>query len=326
MVCRHRSLLQNEMLSERWAELTPDNRHGGTAFWHIAAIPGGNERMVSIPALGGSPVAFTDTNGNQREIPLSQLFFDSDGIKATNWPPYFTYKTIVDPWLDYLVAQGLLVPGAVPKGKPALTIKARQDGAAGNAVSIGFANPVTNADPSAATVDTTVSARQSWSLLTADSLQSVLGTTTATGSQPGLVVLVTPAPAAGTIPAAGTVAAAGTPAEFAIPKQGGGTAFTLQAVFNTAADAADAALLTVTIADVDPASGSFSLVVNWTKSVSATTLKDLETANPFAFLVSFAAPAGGLIGPPNAGAIALQGGADNSPSGAVTAQATALMG
>src|SRR5882672_12185957 len=52
-------------------------------------IPRREPHMVNIPALGGSPVAFTDVNGNQREIPLSQLFFDSHGINASNWPPYY---------------------------------------------------------------------------------------------------------------------------------------------------------------------------------------------------------------------------------------------
>ena len=76
--------------------------------------------MINIPVLGASPVAFTDANGNQREIPLSQLFFDSNGINATNWPPYYTYKSIVDPWLGFLVAQGLLSPGAVPRESRAM--------------------------------------------------------------------------------------------------------------------------------------------------------------------------------------------------------------
>ncbi|MEO8714662.1 MAG: hypothetical protein ABI369_06590 [Acetobacteraceae bacterium] len=282
--------------------------------------------MVNIPALGGSPVAFTDTNGNQREIPLSQLFFDSNGINATNWASYYVYKSIVDPWLAYLVAQALLAPGTVPTGKPALEIAAREAGAAGNAVSVTFANPTPNADPNAATVDTTVAARQSWSLLTAASLSSVLGTGPGTGSQPGLVFLTGAAPAAGTMPVAGTVAAAGSPAEFVIPKQGGGTAFTLEALFNTAADAGDAALLSVTVPNVDTTNNSFSLVVNWTKSHAAATVHDLVNANPLGFLVSFAAPSGGLIGAPNAGTLALQGGADTSPTGPVTASASALMG
>jgi hypothetical protein len=145
--------------------------------------------MVNIPALGGSPVAFTDINGNQREIPLSQLYFDTHGINATNWPPYYSYKPTVDSWLAYLVAQGLLVPGTQPAGKPALVIAAREAGAAGNAVTVTFANPTPNADPKAATVDVTVTARQSWSLLTATSLETVLGTGPTTGTQPGLVFL-----------------------------------------------------------------------------------------------------------------------------------------
>jgi hypothetical protein len=282
--------------------------------------------MVNIPVLGGSPVAFIDINGNQREIPLSQLYFDSHGINATSWAPYYSFKPIVDPWLAFLVAQGMLVPGTRPAGKPALIIAAREAGAAGNAVSVTFANPIPNADLKAATVDLTVSARQSWSRLTAESLQKVLGTGPGTGSQPGLVFLAGPAPAAGTIPVEGTVPAAGKPAEFAIPKQGDGTAFTLEALFNSDDDAADAALLTVTVAQVDATRGSFSLIVNWTKSQQTASLDALLNKNPFAFLVSFAAPSGGLIGPPNAGTIALQGGADSSPTGALIATATALMG
>jgi hypothetical protein len=280
--------------------------------------------MVNIPALGGSPVAFTDGNGNQREIPLSHLYFDSHGINAASWPPYYSYKPIVDPWLAYLHAQGMLVPGTQPAGKPALIVAAREAGAAGNAVSVTFANPTPNADPKAATVDVTVSARQSWSWLTAESLQSALGTGPGTGSQPGLVFLTGPAPAAGMIPVEGTIPAAGKPAEFVIPKRGDGTAFTLEALFNS--DAADAALLSVTVAHVDATRGSFSLVVDWTKSQQAVSLDDLLNKNPFAFLMSFAAPSGGLIGPPNAGMIALQGGSDSSPTGVLTAAATALMG
>jgi hypothetical protein len=183
-----------------------------------------------------------------------------------------------------------------------------------------------NVDPKAAMVDVTVSARQSWSWLTAESLESVLGAGPGTGSQPGLVFLAGPAPAAGTIPSEGTVSAASTPAEFAMPKQGNGTAFTLEALFNSDADAAAAALLTVTVANVDATRGSFSLIVDWSQSQKAVSLDDLLNKNPFAFLVSFAAPSGGLIGPPNAGAIALQGGADGSPTGVLTTAATALMG
>jgi len=111
-----------------------------------------------------------------------------------------------------------------------------------------------------------------------------------------------------------------------MPKQGDGTAFTLEALFNADTDAADAALLKGTVANVDVTRGSFSLIVDWTKSQKAVSLDDLLNKNPFAFLVSFAAPSDGLLGPPNAGTIALQGGADESPTGALTATATALMG
>jgi hypothetical protein len=285
----------------------------------------GSEQMVNIPALGGSPVAFTDDNGNQREIPLSQLYFDSNGnINATGWKPYSTYQSIVDPWLTYLVAQKLLTQGPVPAAKAALAISAREGGVAGNTVNVTFANPTPSADPNAATVDVTVSANQSWSGLTAEKLEGMLGTGPGTGSQPGLVFLKAPPPSAGTMPQAGPVAGSGTPPEFAVSKQGGGgTAFTLEPLYTDA----DAALLSVTVG-VNATNNSFSLVVNWTKFKAGVRLHDLldANANPFAYLVSFAAPAGGLIGPPNARTITLQGGADSRTSPSVTATATALMG
>jgi hypothetical protein len=274
--------------------------------------------MTNTPALGGSPVAFTDDNGSQREIPLTQLFFDDNGINASNWAPYATYKAIVDPWLASLVAQGLLAPGPAPSGRAALQVTAREGGAAGNAVSVSFANP----NMAAGTVDVTVQAQQVWSMLTAGTITAVLGTGAGTGSQPGLVFVVPPPPQANAKPAAGTVPAAGTPAQFAVPQQGGGTAFTLQALYSDAADAADAALLTVTVTP-DGENPWFSLAVSWTKTRAGASVADLVSANPFAFLVAFAAPEGGLIGPPNAGTLTLQGGTDTP---AVAAKATAFQG
>jgi hypothetical protein len=63
--------------------------------------------------------------------------------------------------------------------------------------------------------------------------------------------------------------------------------------------------------------------VAWTKTQAGGKVSDLVANNPFAFLVAFAAPDGGLIGPPNAGTITLQGGTDTP---AATASATALQG
>jgi hypothetical protein len=261
-------------------------------------------------------VAFTDGNGAQHEIPLTQLYFDDDGINADNWPLYDSYKAIVDPWLAALVAQGLLQPGPAPTGKPALLLTAREDGAGGNAVSVGFANP----DATAGTVDVTASTQQNWTYLTADTLEAVLGTGSGTASQPGLVVLVVPAPAAGLMPAAGPVAPTGTPPQFVVAKQGGGTAFTLAPRY---ADA-DAASLEVTFTP-DASNAWFSLSVSWSKTATGVKLTDLvdATNNPFAYLAGFAAPDGGLIGPPNAGTVTLQGGADAT---ATKATATALQG
>ena len=272
--------------------------------------------MSSRPVTGGSAVAFTDTNGAQHEIPLSLLQFTDAGLSAANWPPYADYQAIVDPWLASLVAQGLLQAGAAPSGKPALMIEARQDAAAGNAVSVTFANPDATAD----TVDVTVGSDQRWTLLTPANIDGVLGETAGAGSQPGLVILA--GPPAGTMPAAGAVAMSGTPPQFVVPDQEGGTAFTLAPIFDDASDAADAALITVAVTP-DPTDSWFSLEVQWSKTAIGVKTGDLVNANPFAFLVSFTAPSGGLIGPPSAGAINLQGGSVAPPA---KASATALQG
>jgi hypothetical protein len=272
--------------------------------------------MVNRPVTGGSAVAFTDANGAQHEIPLSLLQFTDNGLSAAKWPPYAAYQAIVDPWLASLVAQGLLQAGPAPSGKPALLIEARQDATGGDAVSVAFANPDATAD----TVDVTVSSDQRWTLLTPATIDGVLGETAGAGSQPGLVILT--APPAGTMPAAGEVAGTGDPLEFVVPDQSGGTAFTLAPIYDDASEAADAALLKVTVAP-DPTNSWFDLEAQWSKAVAGVKTGDLVSANPFAFLVSFAAPSGGLIGPPDAGAVNLQGGSAAPPA---KASATALQG
>ena len=40
---------------------------------------------MAYQALATGPVSFLDSNSNQREIPLSAIYFDSNGPNASGW-------------------------------------------------------------------------------------------------------------------------------------------------------------------------------------------------------------------------------------------------
>ena len=71
--------------------------------------------MQNLPALGTGPVSFVDSStGNQFEIPLSLISFDSNNqpviASSANTPA--EYAGLEKTLLPTLVAQGLIFPGA----------------------------------------------------------------------------------------------------------------------------------------------------------------------------------------------------------------------
>ncbi len=66
-------------------------------------------------ALATGPVSFLDSNSNQQEIPLSAIYFDSNGPNASGWLSLggnSANTTLVKALLAQLAAQNLLTPGA----------------------------------------------------------------------------------------------------------------------------------------------------------------------------------------------------------------------
>jgi hypothetical protein len=270
---------------------------------------------MAYQALATGPISFLDTNSNQQEIPLSAIYFDSNGPNANSWPNYSENSALIQALLKQLVAQGLLKPGTQTTPTPALTITATEAGATGNVIQV----TISNVSTSAGTMTMLVSATEVYPGLTTATIANALGTSAATAN--GLVYLQSnndQPPAAFT----GTIA---TPAlTCAVPQaaNSGETAFTLAAV--DSADAADAANISITVAPDPLPATTFTLTASWKKTQNDVTLAMLTTAatNPFALLVTFTGPADGPL--PAPGTVTLQGGAGATSSPAVAASASIL--
>jgi hypothetical protein len=65
---------------------------------------------MAYQALATGPISFLDTNYNQQEIPLSSIYFDSNGPNANSWPNYSADSALIQALLQQLAAQGLLKP------------------------------------------------------------------------------------------------------------------------------------------------------------------------------------------------------------------------
>jgi hypothetical protein len=285
--------------------------------------------MAFYQVIGTGPISFLDQNAEQQELPLSAIYIDPKGAHATFWPLYKANQLVIDALLNQMTAAGYLAPGANPFSIMATAVQA---GPMGNFITVSFSNPQAS---SVGTADVTVTATETYSGLTPATILTTLGTTAATAG--GLVYV---GPGTGAMPIAATepsLPASG----FAVQDVNGGTAFTLLAT-NTA-DAADAALISVTVTPITApttsppttsppitSTSSFNLTVSWTKSTpSPVSLASLLSSNPFAYLITFpsSAATGSLppTGLPPAGSVTLSGGAAGSGSQpAVAAQANIL--
>lgn len=278
--------------------------------------------MATYQAAGAGPIAFFNTLNNQYnqvEIPLSAIYFTGNGIDATSWPLYSTYKAQVSGVLALLASQGYLsasAAGAV--AAPGLTATATLSGAAGNGIAIQIASP----SLSSGTANITVTKTEVYPDLAPAGLAAALGNSAA--SSVGLVYDA--GAGTGEMPVAFS-GAIGAGMNVAVPEAADGTktSFTLAATMGT--DAADAELIQVNVA---PASGAtpatFTLTVSWTKSASGASLAGLTTAatNPFIYLLIFA----GQMGPmPSSSTVTLSGGAPAEGSTpAVSASVSLLAG
>jgi len=241
-------------------------------------------------------------------IPTSAMYFDNGGnLKADRWPLYTANKTAVDALLGRLRAAGALQPGDEPPAKPALQATAVTKGASGVVVELEFSNVTENAaTPPSSTADVKVTETNTFTAIEVSKLVATLGSTASNGTKPGLVFVSSAgAPA---LPKDGTYTfaapAAGQPVEANLDMEPGpGTAFTLKA---RAVDPTG----TVTNAEVkssDATNQTFTLIVTWTRSVTATAISAL--AAEFVNVITIAPPDGGYRAP-NPGKVILVGGSD----------------
>ena len=270
-----------------------------------------------MPAvLANGPIGFTDS-GQQKAIPLPDLYFDASGlIKADKWPPYNSstaaLKNSIDAWLQHLVRNGDLVKDTQQTPAAAMVITAKDPGAAGNSIKIVVSNVREDvANPPNKIFDVTVTETDTYTGLTPATIKDLLGTAAGGGQKPGLVFISSAAapvlPAAGanplsTDPAKATINKAdATPGAFDVTAKRGGV---------------DGALTVVTIKDV--VGQTFTLVAVWTKSANGILPAAFSTQFAYEIVVS-APPGGGALLVPAPGTLVLAGGADaQGPTAAST--------
>jgi hypothetical protein len=270
---------------------------------------------MAYQALATGPISFLDSNSNQREIPLSAIYFDANGPNATGWLGLGNNSAdtgLVNALLAQLAAQRLLTPGTQTTPAPSLTITATKAGGEGNVIQV----TISNVSTATGTMTMLVSATEVYPGLTTATLANALGMS-ATAS--GLVYLQSnndQPPAAFT----GTIAAPDLTCAVQQAANSTDIAFTLAAV--DSADPPNAANISITVAPDPLPATTFTLTASWKKTQSVTIAMLTATPNPFAFLVTFA---GSLDGPlPAPGTVTLQGGADPTSSPAVAASASVL--
>jgi len=275
---------------------------------------------MSVVAIADGPIVFTDINtGRLVTIPVNAITFDSGKINVdgNSWPDYLTYKSVVDPWLKYLAENGRVVAGKAAPPQPAIILKAVALGSSGNDISVEFSN-ITEVDPhdaSKTTFDAMIREKHEYTGLQPSTVQTVLGTDSVPGSQPGLVVI----PAADTplLPKEGTYQLkAGSDMVAAKrdvnQKASGATvkAFTLQAyALGTSGN-----MIKATVLNVDETANTFTLRVEYQESITGIKLSDLPLklagASGKEFIIT-ASPPPSNYAVPAPGVVKLSGGAES---------------
>jgi hypothetical protein len=269
--------------------------------------------MANSPVVGTGPIQFTDA-GQQLSIPLTDLAFDSSGNIVNSWPLYSHHATAADAWINYLVKNGAIYPGAAPPPAAAMVLTAHQVGSSGNNISITFSN-VGTADPTdTKKFDAVLTEKDSYPGLTKDTIVDALA------NRPGLVTIPTATPGK---PANGQYQMPAAPFKVKVLQADGTTkAFDLQA--RDTADS-EAKYTTVTISGVsaDPNNPFFDLTITWQKTATAIDVNELKgvgaTPGVFEYEVDITAPTGGSLAMPAAGTFNLRGGSETATAKSASA-------
>jgi hypothetical protein len=273
--------------------------------------------MAKLGALAPDPIGFTDTSGKQIFIPTSLVYFE-DGVVKFTAPAGMTPATTdaVGKWLAALAKDGVIAPAAAATPAPAMVISAKDAGAAGNTIQIAISNVRPKPGDATKTIfDATVTETNVHTLLTPATLKATVGDAAGGGESPGLVFVSSAG--APVQPKNGEYPLAGDPAEVDVQKANGTAGgFELTAKAAGAEGANTKAI--VSKADDAAQPGTFTLEVEWTKSVAGIEAAELQAS--FAYEITVAAPQGGALAAPAAGTYVLAGGAE--PKEAAKAEVT----
>jgi hypothetical protein len=274
--------------------------------------------MAKTPAAASGPLEFTD-EGEQFVIPLSHLYFDAAGALKTDSTLYAQHQARIDAWLDYLKKQGLVTPAPQPPPAPAMVIKAKDRGSAGNNITLTFSNPRKDAQHNDI-FDASLTETDTYPDLTPDTIKDVLGPAPGSGSKPGLVYVSSAG--APTQPADGDYQLGGNgPYTVDVHDVHGNVAFTLTSKAQNA-EALHTAVHITGAADPNKPN-TFTLVAEWTKQPAVGITPGALEGN-FAYEITVSPPEGGQLRAPAPGTVALRGGSD--AQGPTTAAVTVTAG
>jgi hypothetical protein len=275
--------------------------------------------------IGNGPIGFTDSNGNQRFIPLSVLEFSNGQINASKWSLYAVNQTVVDSLLKELVDNDFLRPGSSPPLKPAIVLKAAVPGAAGNNIRVAFSElKVDTTTPANTTFKAKITAKDTYPGLSYDSasaafIKKILGTATVAGEKPCLIRVKDADPPSQ--PKEGSYSLTGgnatTKSSKGIDGDSTETAFTTEAW--KAGSEGDS--ITVTISQVNATQKTFTLGVELKQpTIADIKLSDLPTKLAGSGIVlTLTKPDGGDFAVPALGTVGLSGGSDAKAAASASA-------
>lgn len=278
--------------------------------------------MSNTPVIGTGPIEFMSEagaadQGKQLSIPLTELYFDSNGVlKGDRWPLYVAHKDAVDKLLAYVQQAGAVQPGSAPAPAAALKVTARYAGAAGNNIKLIVTKSGTSDPADATKFDAELVEQDSYPRLTKDTIEKVVGS-----AQGAALIFITPASAAAKPKAAAYPMLGGAqPFKVSVLDANGNQAFEVNAR-NANDDEAKYTTITISGVSNDPADPKFDLTVGWDKSGVGLHPADLQPT--FAYEITVGNPPdGNALGVPGNGTVLLSGGSD--PAQATPASAVVI--
>ncbi len=278
--------------------------------------------MTGSAPTGNGPLEFTDSGGKLVSIPLTALSFDASGKLVVNlaWRAVLSAPP-ADALLKYAQAQGIIAPAPVPSPKPAAIIRAASPGLAGNNIVISISNVTANPDPTKTTFDIGVTETETYKGLTSDNIESILGTASTSGSQPGLVRVVSPVKDTKGLPDVSQVTLSkGTTvsrSSWLVADKSKTPIFTLEA--RDPGVNGDSIAVSFSVVSAPP----FDLTVTLTQKSLNMTVASFQSSvvKDLGYEIIAAAPSGGVFSVPAAGSTNLSGG-----SAAISASAILVAG